>query len=56
MSTSKYKLSYTDNSGRDYYTNESTGAVFADVDGQLNAITAHGEPLYPIGVATSEAA
>jgi len=56
MSTSKYKLTDTDNAGRDYYRDETTGAVFADVDGQLNAITAHGEPLYPIGVATPDAA
>jgi hypothetical protein len=54
MSTSKYKLSDTDNSGRDYYRDETTGAVFADVVGQLNAVTEEGEPLYPIGVATPE--
>ena len=54
MITSKYKLSYTNNSGRDYYTDQSTGAVFADVDGQLNAVTEEGEPLYSVGVATPE--
>ena len=52
--TSKYKLSYTNGSGRDYYTDQTNGDVFADVDGQLNALTEEGEPLCSIGVATPE--